>query len=264
MSIIRAPRPEGNFYVLNKAISEDARLTWAARGLLVYLLGKPDHWKISPTHLRGETAATIKPTGRDGIYGLLDELIKAGYVRRMQPRSEGGVLGEVSYLVSESPLPDSPYPAGPHPAGPHTAKPTLVSTDDKQVLKEPVSTEQSVGTDVPAQAAGVKAKGNSRSASFDPLTAKPQNVSAEAWAGFCEMRSRKGKGKELTKRACDLIAKKLKDRPNADAIVDLSTTNGWSDVFPESRSLQAGAGRPSNFTGLPTHSEADYQGGNQW
>lgn len=262
MSIIRAPRPEGNFYVLNKAISEDARLTWAARGLLVYLLGKPDHWKISPSHLRSETTATIKPTGRDGIYGLLDELIKAGYVRRMQPRSDGGVLGEVSYLVSESPLPDSPYPAGPHPAAPHTAKPTLVSTEDKQVLKEPVSTEQSVGTDVPAQATGGKAKGTSRLASFDPLTAKPGNVSAEAWAGFCEMRLRKGK--ELTKRACDLIAKKLKDRPNADAIVDLSTTNGWSDVFPESRSLQAGAGRPSNFTGLPTHSEADYQGGNQW
>jgi len=62
MSIIRAPRPEANFYMLNKAISDDPRLSWAARGLLIYLLGKPDHWKVSPAHLRGETVGSAKPT----------------------------------------------------------------------------------------------------------------------------------------------------------------------------------------------------------
>ncbi|WP_277964613.1 hypothetical protein [Pseudomonas sp. RIT-To-2] len=148
MSIIRAPRPEGNFYLLSKSISEDRRLSWAARGVLVFLLGKPDHWKVSPAHLRGETAQSVKPTGRDGIYGLLDELIKAGYVRREQPRGDGGVLGEVTYVVSESPLPASPlpaspYPAVPHPVEPHPANPTLVSIEDKQVLKNPTSTDSS-------------------------------------------------------------------------------------------------------------------------
>ena len=142
MSIIRAPRPEGNFYLLNKAISEDRRLSWAARGVLVFLLGKPDHWRVSPTHLRGETAECSKPTGRDGIYGLLDELIKAGYVRREQPRTEAGVLGEVTYLVSESPLPYSPYPAGPHTAEPLPANPTLVSIEGKQGLNEAVRTKK--------------------------------------------------------------------------------------------------------------------------
>lgn len=136
MSIIRSPRPAGNFYLLNKAISEDRRLSWAARGVLVFLLGKPDHWRVSPAHLRGETATSAKPTGRDGIYGLLDELIKAGYVRREQLRAEGGVLGEVTYLVSETPLPASPYPAEPHPANP-----TLVSIEGKQGLSGAVSTD---------------------------------------------------------------------------------------------------------------------------
>lgn len=146
MSIIRAPRPEGNFYLLNKAISEDRRLSWAARGVLVFLLGKPDHWRVSPAHLRGETAECAKPTGRDGIYSLIDELIKAGYVRRHQPRTEAGILGEVTYLVSESPLPDSPYPAGPHTAEPLPANPTLVSIEGKQVLSEAVRTERPVVT----------------------------------------------------------------------------------------------------------------------
>lgn len=137
MSIIRAPRPESNFYLLNKAISEDGRLSWAARGLLVYLLGKPDHWKVSVAHLRKETEQSAKPTGRDGIYAMLEELIAAGYVQREQGRNDGGRLGEVNYLVSEvpaSPLPAQPDTAPPDTAAPLPANPTLVSIEDKQGL----------------------------------------------------------------------------------------------------------------------------------
>lgn len=247
MSIIRAPRPEGNFYLLNKAISEDWRLSWGARGMLVFLLGKPDHWKVSPAHLRGETAGSAKPTGRDGIYGLLDELISAGYVRREQPRSESGVLGEVTYLVSESPLPDSPYTAEPLPAGPHTANPTLVSIEGKQGLKKPASTENPAGA------------GRVKTGKFDPLTAKPANASDQAWADFCEMR--KAKRAPLTLRACELIAKKLANHPEPDAVLDKSTTSSWSDIYPESVLPGAGAknGKPSAFNNLPQHTPDMYQ-----
>lgn len=144
MSIIRAPRPEGNFYLLSKTISEDGRLSWAARGLLVFLLGKPDHWEISVAHLRGETATSAKPTGRDGVYGLLQELINTGYVQRHQGRQDNGLLGEINYLVSESPLPAQPLPASPDTAQPYPANPTLVSIEGKQVLKKAASTEKPV------------------------------------------------------------------------------------------------------------------------
>ncbi|WP_259699454.1 hypothetical protein [Pseudomonas fluorescens] len=246
MSIIRAPRPEGNFYLLSKNISEDQRLSWGARGMLVFLLGKPDHWKVSPAHLRGETAASAKPTGRDGIYGLLDELINAGYVRREQPRSEAGVLGEVSYLVSETPLPDLPYPAEPHTARPHTANPTLVSIEGKQGLKKPVSTENP--------------SGGGKAGKFDPLTAKPANASEKAWADFCEMR--KAKRAPLTLRACELIAKKLANHPEPDAVLDKSTTSSWSDIYPDAVLPGAGAknGKPSTYNNLPTHTPDMYQG----
>lgn len=141
MSIIRAPRPEGNFYLLNKSISEDARLSWAARGLLVFLLGKPDHWEISVAHLRAETGESAKPTGRDGVYALLQELISAGYVQRHQGRLPNGLLGEINYLVSESPLPAQPFTASPDTAQPYPANPTLVSIEGKQVLNS-ASTEK--------------------------------------------------------------------------------------------------------------------------
>ncbi|NYF21938.1 hypothetical protein HDC36_003414 [Xanthomonas sp. JAI131] len=135
MSIVRAPRPESNYYVLSKAISEDARLSWAARGLLVYLLGKPDHWEISVESLRRQTEGARVRTGRDGVYALLGELEKAGYLVRQQQRRGGGQLDGVSYAVSEvaskEPLPDQP-----HAGQPYTANPTLVSNDFKQELKE--------------------------------------------------------------------------------------------------------------------------------
>jgi hypothetical protein len=145
MSIIRAPRKESNFYVLDKKISEDKRLSWAARGLLVFLLGKPDHWSVNVQALVNETAGSRKQTGRDGVYGLLKELIDVGYVARQQERNNVGVLGETHYVVSEVPLtqelPVLPLPGLPYTAQPLTANPTLVSiegearTESEQGLK---------------------------------------------------------------------------------------------------------------------------------
>lgn len=140
MSIIRGPRPEGNFYILDKKISEDKRLSWASRGLLIYLLGKPNHWQVSVQALVNETKASPKPTGRDGAWSLLRELIEAGYCTRHQVRKADGTLGEMDYTISEDSsahtLTDSPCTAYPGTAEPFTAYPTQVSIDLKQGLKK--------------------------------------------------------------------------------------------------------------------------------
>lgn len=132
MSIVRSPRRESNFYVLDKRISEDKNLSWAARGLLIYLLGKPDHWNVSVEALQNETASSIKPTRRDGVYSLINELMAAGYVKREKKRVGGAFTG-YDYIVSEEALPctDEPYTDEPY-----TPEPTLVSIEVKQELKE--------------------------------------------------------------------------------------------------------------------------------
>jgi hypothetical protein len=136
MSIKRAPRPDSNFYLLNKSISEDPRLSWGARGLLVFLLGKPDNWEVSTAHLVKQTAEASKKSGRDAVLSLLKELITTGYVTRTTHRKDGGEFGGYDYLVSETPKPENPAPAAPDTDSPYTDKPdpvnpTQVSTEVK-------------------------------------------------------------------------------------------------------------------------------------
>lgn len=141
--IIRASRPTENFYCLDKSISEDRRLSWAARGLLIFLLGKPDHWRVCPSALMNETAQSKKPSRRDAVYGLLTELQCAGYVVRVQGRGNDGAMQTVDYFVKErwaTPQTENPeaarHPGLPYPAEPLPANPLQVSTEKKQGLKD--------------------------------------------------------------------------------------------------------------------------------
>lgn len=130
-TIIRSPKDRHNPYAqISRAPLEDARLTWAARGLLAYLLAKPDDWRINL-----EDLVAASPGGRDLAYRLIHELEAYGYIQRRTSRHHGRFTA-VGYTVHEQPplpanpdtatpppLPDSPHPAPPHPAQPDTAPP---------------------------------------------------------------------------------------------------------------------------------------------
>lgn len=150
--IVRAPRPQGGYTVLRNETLGDRRLSWAARGLLAYLLSKPDHWRVSPAHLVTETADARIPSGRDAVYALLGELETAGYIVRVQGRAEDGRMAEVERHIHETPQPAAPLPAHPDTAQPHPANPTVVSTDGKQELKPPTPTRVRVSGRAKGQA----------------------------------------------------------------------------------------------------------------
>jgi hypothetical protein len=162
MSILRAPRPHSNFYILNKSISEDQSLSWAARGLLVYLLGKPDHWRVSTAALIKETERTRLHSGRDAVRALLGELIEAGYITRTSVRDGAGKITGYDYTVSElcaspetgNPSPDKasmvkPGTDHPGPDKPSPADPPLVSIDNKSSIEKEVSIEVATGSSTP-------------------------------------------------------------------------------------------------------------------
>ena len=163
MSIVRAPRPKGNFYILDKRISEDCNLSWGARGMLIFLLGKPDNWRVSIQNLVNETSGSNRKSGRDAVYAFLAELKDAGYITVFQNRSESGAFGETDYLVHEHSepltakpeaviqplpvLPDTtrPYTASPNTGKPNTADPTLISTKNHKIST--TTTERSENSD---------------------------------------------------------------------------------------------------------------------
>lgn len=163
MSIVRAPRPKGNFYILDKRISEDCNLSWGARGMLIFLLGKPDNWRVSIQNLVNETSGSNRKSGRDAVYAFLAELKDAGYITVFQNRSESGAFGETDYLVHEhsepitdnpesdiqplTVLPDTARPdtATPNTGKPNTADPTLISTKNHKLST--TTTERSENSD---------------------------------------------------------------------------------------------------------------------
>lgn len=152
MSIIRAPRPETKFYTLDKSISEDSRLSWASRGLLIFLLGKPDHWEVSVRHLINQTKDAIgKASGRDAVRVLLKELEAAGYLTVDRARNDSGVFNGMAYTVCERPIDvapgaenpgveppqtENPGPDNPSPEEPSPENPPLVKNDLHQLIED--------------------------------------------------------------------------------------------------------------------------------
>jgi DNA-binding PadR family transcriptional regulator len=66
---------------------------------------------------------------------------------------------------------------------------------------------------------------------FDPLTAKPENVSVEVWADWCQ--HRKEIHKPLTAKSCEQQAKALANHTAPDLVLTLSISNGWTGIFPD-------------------------------
>jgi hypothetical protein len=151
-NIIRVSKPE-RFAVLSHDMLRDTRLSFAARGLLAYLLSLPDSWEIRVSHLIEQS-----PAGRDAVYSMMKELTAFGYMRRVEKRGASGRILGYENIVSE--LSENPQPAQPkspktrrtHAVQPDTEKPDTAEPDTakpgtkKELLKEiPTGDEKPMG-----------------------------------------------------------------------------------------------------------------------
>lgn len=83
--IVRSKRPDHHFSIVDNATIRDHRLSWRARGLLVYLLSMPDGWTVRSEHLAAQGTE-----GRDAIRSALRELEANGYLVRRKYQDAGG------------------------------------------------------------------------------------------------------------------------------------------------------------------------------
>ena len=80
-------KKDANYSVISNGVINDTRLSWGARGLLVYLLSKPDNWIVTTAHLEKQSDA-----GRHATNSLIKELKDAGYMERTRRQNKDGVI----------------------------------------------------------------------------------------------------------------------------------------------------------------------------
>ena len=124
MAIIRAKR-DRNFTVIDNCVFADKQLSFAAIGLLCYLLSKPDNWAVSAQHLTTVTEDTAKESGINAVHNLLKELREVGFLVMKKQKT-----GEADYFVF-----DVPQTKKPNQEKPNQEKPdVLINTESKQEL----------------------------------------------------------------------------------------------------------------------------------
>lgn len=130
MSTIRVHKAVG-YSVVSNAPLNDERLSWEARGMMAYLLTKPDNWTVKP-----EAIETVGPAGRHKVYRILKELEGAGYFVRTKTRDTSGRWEWEQHLYEDgAPLDaDLPYTENPHTEN----RQIIVSTDSTNTEGEEV------------------------------------------------------------------------------------------------------------------------------
>jgi hypothetical protein len=119
MPKIKVIRRENPFVQIDKSVFEDNAISWKAKGILGYLLTKPNDWKIyvdeiakhAPTVEKEGKQISKKGSGVSAVYEALKELRAAGYARLTVTRENGVITGK-QWEVSEIPVLNAiaPYP----------------------------------------------------------------------------------------------------------------------------------------------------------
>ena len=123
-SIIRTVKNKDNPYVMiNKQGVQDPNLSWAAKGLLAYLLSLPDNWTIYAKELLKHTSS-----GETNTYTVIRELLRHGYMEKIEYRYKGKILA-LNYTVFEVPVDVTKT---------DTSKPRIVKVNDDGEYDETV------------------------------------------------------------------------------------------------------------------------------
>jgi len=111
MTIIKVIKRESGYVQISNDVLSDKRLTWKAKGILVYLLSKPTNWKVQVTDLVKQST-----DGEHAVRNGLKELRELGYANLRKVTDPKGQVSEWEYTIMEVPgnpdrgFPDVDYP----------------------------------------------------------------------------------------------------------------------------------------------------------
>jgi hypothetical protein len=93
MAILKVVRRKTRFTQIDNQTARDDRLSFAARGLLVWLLSWPADWEFHRSQL-----VAASPASKDHVATLLSELESAGYRSRERVRTETGTFATLTTI----------------------------------------------------------------------------------------------------------------------------------------------------------------------
>ena len=113
LATFRVHKDKNNPYVsIHKGFLSDKDLSWRSKGILAYLLSKPDDWVV-----RVEDIRVHAKEGDKAVRRSISELLKKQYLSQKILRNDEGKFFRFEYDVYESPSlnPGSPHSLVSHP-----------------------------------------------------------------------------------------------------------------------------------------------------
>ena len=110
-TIFRVQHGKDNpYFMMRRRTAQDSCLSFDARGVMAYLLSKPDNWEVNREDLMNEGRI-----GKDRLKRITDELKEAGYLTVEIEHGEKGKFSGTSYTVYEAPRNQENYPDADNP-----------------------------------------------------------------------------------------------------------------------------------------------------
>lgn len=131
--IRRGPRRADEFTIITNAVVNDKRLSFRARGVLIWLLSKPVDWRTRSESI----AARSDKDGRDAVRSAMRELADLGYIIREKVQDPETGRWSTTSTVYEEPRTaaddsDSPGPENPTPGVPVAGNLGAIPSTDSQ------------------------------------------------------------------------------------------------------------------------------------
>lgn len=98
MATFRTIKQDGDFVLVHKKFIYDDKLSARAKGVLLYLLSRPNDWQIYTSEVQKHMKDGVK-----SVNSAVNELINVGYIKRTLKRSDKGTFKGYEYLVYETP-----------------------------------------------------------------------------------------------------------------------------------------------------------------
>ena len=87
------------FVMIDKNVFEDTSLSFKAKGILGYLLSRPNDWTLIIADIQKRST-----DGKDSVKNGIDELIERGYIVKTEQPRQAGKFATCDYVVYEKPI----------------------------------------------------------------------------------------------------------------------------------------------------------------